>query len=561
MGILSEFRQNLFLNPEPLKGTGRYKENKWQIKSHIPYDGTQHWIIYDFINEKIFRKDINKELVEKDTPENKYKNESEEFIDFDMKEYIEKISSKTMLEYQIPEGKTVLAVFPDDEFTTENVDEIFYNTFHTTAQKKICKKSIEQISKVEYTLNKNFHWLWFRLDGAKISKKIITRASSWIKMNPELEFHLWTNLKNEEEVGDFFAGVRDHPDFVETFKKNVTIHYYDDLWNITREFCEGLKNVNGLVLWGNLLDIINNVQDRASMIFKTDVVRCIILYMIGGWYADFNDTYCFVPLKYVIHPDQKDFIYLGSDYNHRHNNNYIMYSPKENEIWLSNILKLVLFSFKIYKVLEVKDETYSVFARALFKTIAAICEEIKEGYIFEEIMKRLNNWITLMNKETEEMLKRNDINLPIPLDVKMNEFLLFIKYILNRENPHSALTQRYNYEMSQVRSVAKIENSYRMFWKERPAITYTPEESDIKFWKNYLVSKNSIYNTLLQVNLKNMIYMTNMGTFFASDKMTEYVYSIPYCYVHENFTFISALGHVGDGTCTGNVKDYNHDYI
>jgi hypothetical protein len=31
--------------------------------------------------------------------------------------------------------------------------------------------------------------------------------------------------------------------------------------------------------------------------------------------------------------------------------------------------------------------------------------------------------------------------------------------------------------------------------------------------------------------------------------------------VHENFCFISALGHIGDGTCTGNVKDYNHNYI
>ena len=38
MGILSEFRQNLFLNPEPLKATGKYKDNKWKIDSHITYD-------------------------------------------------------------------------------------------------------------------------------------------------------------------------------------------------------------------------------------------------------------------------------------------------------------------------------------------------------------------------------------------------------------------------------------------------------------------------------------------------------------------------------------------
>jgi hypothetical protein len=562
MGILSEFRQNLFINPEPLKANNKYKENKWRIDANIPYDEKVHWIIYDFINEKIFRKNITKELLEKDTEENVYKNEDGQAIEFDMKEYIEKYSSQTMLEYQIPEGKTVLCLFPDNEFSKENIDEIFYNTLHTTMQKRICKKSIEQISKIEYTLNNKFHWLWFRLDGAKISKKIITRASSWIKMNPELEFHLWTNLRTEEDVGDFFAGVKDHPDFKDVFSKNVQIHYYDEIWSLTREFCQGLKNTNnGLNIWGNLVEIINNVQDRASMIFKTDVVRCIILYMLGGWYADFNDTYCFVSLKYIIHPDQKEFVYMGSDYNHRHNNNYIMYSPQGHEVWLNNILKLMVFSFKIHKILEIKDEKYAIFVRAIIKTLAGIAEKSKGGYLFDEMSKRLNNWITLMNKETAEMLERNDIKLPISLDVKMNEFFLFIKYILNRENPHSPLVKRYNYEMGYVKSVAKIENSYKLFWREKPTDGYEPEEDDIKFWKEFNVSRGSIYNTLLQVNLKNMIYMTNMGTFFASEKMTEYVYSIPYCYVHENFTFISALGHVGDGTCTGNVKDYNHNYL
>jgi hypothetical protein len=564
MSILTDFRQSLFKNPEPLKANDKYKENKHSLGAHIPYDETKHWVIYDFVNDKIYRKEMTPELLKKDTPENKFKNEEGEVIDFEMKDHIQKFSSGVMIEYQIPDGNWVLCLFDDKIYSLEDEDTLFYNTLHTTIQKKIYKKTKEDIAKIEYNLEKEFHWLWFRLDSGKLSKKIITRACSWIRMNPDFNFNLWTNMKSEKEVKDFFSDVEDMEEYQTLFKDKVKVHLFDELWELTLEFCEGLKNINGVPMWSNLIDIVNNVQDRASMIFKTDVVRCIILYMKGGWYADFNDTYCFVSLKYIIHPEKGDFIYMGSDYNHRHNNNYIMYSPKKHEVWLSNTLKLILFSFKIHRILELKEDVYANFVRCIFKTIASILEKKTEGcHIFEEIIKRLHNWITATNKETKEMLERCNIIIPIPLDMKMNEFILFIKYIMMREAPNSPMYKRFCEELNKVKGVGHLETSYRFTWKDDkpPEELYIPDARDIKFWKEHIISKTAIYNTLLQVNLKNMIYMTNMGSFFASENASKYVYSIPYCYVHENFCFISALGHIGDGTCTGNVKDYNHNYI
>lgn len=567
----TENRQKLFLNPEPLKRNSKYKSNPYIITNNVFFDSTKHWIIFDFINGKTFRKEISKETLEKDTPENKYKDESQTDIDFEMEDYLRKIreaypnkNDLTYVDFTIPEGKQVLAIFDGKEFSTEDEDELFYNCLHTTMQKKIVKKDKEYISKIEYNLNPEFHWLWFRLDANKLAPKIIKRAITWVKMNPQLNFNLWTNIRTEEEVEDYFSLVASDPiigeDYKNIFLPRVKVHLFLDLWTITKEFCESIPINNNLATWSNMLDIINNNLDRSSMIFKTDVVRCMILYMKGGWYADFNDTVCLINLKYVQKPDEPETIYMGSDYNHRHNNNYIMYSPAKNEIWLNNTLKALGFSFRIYRILDIKDEGFTSFSRAIIKTFAGLAEKTTEHCVFEEIVKRMNGWITTFNKETKEMLERNDIKIPIPLEVKMNEFILFIKYIMMKENPYSPLYKRMEEELSMIKNVIRIENSYRVTWEKKPTEPYVPDEKDIKFWRDFNVSKNAIFNTLLQVNLKNLMYMTNMGTFFASESASKYVYSIPYCYCTENYCWSSSgLLHIGDGSCTGSLKKYDED--
>jgi len=568
----TDARQKLFLNPEPLKRNNKYKANPYIITKNIFYDSTKHWIILDFINSKTFRKEICKETLEKDTPENKYKDDNGTDIEFDMDEYLRKIREDfpnkndiTYVDFTIPEGKQVLAIFDGKEFSTEDEDELFYNCLHTTIQKKIIKKDKDYISKIEYTLNPEFHWLWFRLDASKLSPKIISRAVTWIKMNPQIKFNLWTNIHTQDEIDDYFTLVLNEPNVAEDYKTyflpNVKIHLFKDLWDITREFCETIPIKNNLATWSNLLDIVNNKQDRSSMLFKTDVVRCMILYMKGGWYADFNDTVCLINLKYVQKPDEPETIYMGSDYNHRHNNNYIMYTPAKNEMWLNNTLKALGFSFRIYRILDIKDDGFTNFCRALIKTIGGLAEKTTEHCVIEEIVKRMHGWITAFNKETADMLERNDIKIPISLEIKMNEFILFIKYTMMKENPYSALYKRIDLELGLIKNVIRIENSYRVTWDKKPDEPYKPEETDIKFWKDFTVSKNSVFNNLIQVNLKNLMYMTNMGTFFASESASKFVYSLPYLFMTENFCWISGLGHIGDSSCCGNPKNYDDKYL
>jgi hypothetical protein len=554
--IITDLKNSLFKNAKRLKKDEKVKLHPYNINSDITFLDSKHFVIYDFVNEKIFKKDLS--IKDGNLP-NPYKNEKGEDIDFDMYDYIEENSTKTMIEYSLPEGNFALAIFDDKIYTHNDKDLFFYMIYHSSLNQKILKFDQEYINNISYNLtSKDLHWVWFRMDDSRLPSLILERCRSWIDHNPEINFHLWTNLISQEESKEWFKDIPDN--LLQFFLQNVTIHYKHEMYDVVKNFCE--KTEETFFIWSFMYEVLENYGDRGSMIFKTDLVRCMILYNLGGWYSDFNDTICFTPLKYIINPLNPEMIYIGCDYNHKDCNNYIMYCPKGDEKWFNNTKKLINYSYRLYKILEIKDEIFTNFIQSMIKSFAEVAEKANERYIFDIFGILLDKWINLYNKNVEEMLSRNNITLPLKLEFDMNKFVLLIKFILLRENPESPLVKRYLYEFSYLKNIVKIKDIYRPLWKiDKPKDPYIMDEVDHKYWKNHSVSKNAIYDVFIQTNIKALIYMTNMGSFYQKVDNNNPMYRVPYCYMHENFCFLTVIGHALDCSCTGAIKDYSKNYL
>lgn len=78
--------------------------------------------------------------------------------------------------------------------------------------------------------------------------------------------------------------------------------------------------------------------------------------------------------------------------------------------------------------------------------------------------------------------------------------------------------------------------------------------------KTLVVSSNTIYNLLFEISIRSLLNLVNIGTYFQRNNAN--VYQIPNCYVYDSFTFLTVLGHIGDGSCCGNsVYEYNEKSI
>jgi hypothetical protein len=573
MGIFSTYKKYFFENTAPLRTIkGEDLVRHYKIQPHIPYNSKIHWILYDFKNEKIYKRDISGMNTMMDFAENTYKDENGNDIDFIISEYIEKNSSNLMTEVMLPENKAILAIFKDtnnEENIISNEDYIWYNIYHTFIQGKICHKTKEYISDIKYNLIPELNWIWFRKSkDAYLTKRIVKRASSWIDLNPEITFHLWTNLENEAEVIDFFS----QADPEGTFRSRIIVHCKNETLNIAKEFCEEnfqiLKNEN---LWSLYEEILTNNNDKASMIFKTDILRCMILYMKGGWYADFNDTYGFTSLKYILNPEKRNMIYLGCDIVDRQNN-YIMYSPKYNSKWLELTSQIVKGGCNVYKIIKFKDVNFIDSVRKILKTFKDTClENNPKESIIERIIPKLNIMISIYNVKVAEMIEKYKLEIPYSFSFNFNEILLLFKYIFKAHSSfpishtNSSLSDRISYE---------LENSTTLSKNRKGEMTHRFKNFDKEhLWKETLeelqsiniedISDTTIINNIIFVNMEKLLKICNMGTYYHnSPENRKFIYNIPHCYVLGAYTFLTALGHIGDGTsCGGDICVYNDDAI
>jgi hypothetical protein len=601
MRLNSEFKKSLLESDGVFASRNKTPLNKdYKIGGKISFDRAKHWIVYDFINERIFKRTIDKLNLMGDFAENYFKDEKGVDITFDMPSYVVKNSTELMSEIQIPEGKYILVIMKSESPESESLsleDFVWYNVYHTFAQNKIFYRKPSEIASIKYNLVPALHWVWFRRGVDKLNPRIIQRAKTWIEQNPELTFHLWTNINNEEELKDFLSDIPEESRESFFGANGVIVHFKSETWSEAKEFCDEnfsilkesdsqnpSKNLRTLSpdltsskildnpnLWDFISDVLENTQDKASMIFKTDILRCMILYMRGGWYTDFNDTYCFVPLKYSVHPDKKNLIYIANDFAEKLNN-YILYSPKNNSKWLELTEQIIQKSYSVYQVLKTKDETFTKVMRSILKSfITSVSESTESGLddkpFCELIDFKMGVWLNLLNTESTKMLERQGLKLPCDLHLNSNTLMLFFRYIFSYIKKDSVLSDRISYELGHMSSLnLNRKNVYQVRWKygfkehtssdehgknlRKGAIKEIEE-----LWRDMVFPEDDMYSTLIYANVNKMLTITNMGMYFYENvENLKHAYIFPLGYCYSSLSWISSITHIADGTsCSGPV--------
>lgn len=121
------------------------------------------------------------------------------------------------------------------------------------------------------------HWIWLRLDPkkkkyGKLKSVFYKFMRTWIERNPTFEINIWT----------------DNPEFPvpKEFKDAVKIRGPNHIKSLIKRLPEQIRSKISYLYYNH-----PNVGARS------DTLRQIILYLIGGVYADINDACCLAPLK------------------------------------------------------------------------------------------------------------------------------------------------------------------------------------------------------------------------------------------------------------------------
>jgi hypothetical protein len=251
-----------------------------------------------------------------------------------------------------------------------------YNLYNVIVKHQTQMTSYDQMESLADQLTDNdrqIHWIWFRDADFYLPDKIMSRAKSWIALNPTFKFYLWTNLVDRAELGEFISllSIDNQRYFTQG---TINVKYYHETLQCVDQFCR--QYLDGDVptqTHGALLrqlyatrppittteitstttsthtitttmiktEMLNHY--KINRIFKTDLLRIIVLNIHGGIYCDFNDTICFYPMKYLLTMYREQY-FIGTDYDIEHpifRNNYLIYNSLGNPNFLERSLQCI----------------------------------------------------------------------------------------------------------------------------------------------------------------------------------------------------------------------------
>ena len=423
-----------------------------------------------------------------------------------------------------------------------------------------------EINSITYNLIPTCNWIWFKKSSNQhLHPKILTRAKSMMKENPEFEFHFWTNLETKEDIIKYFEKADPNQEFIN--QSNFIIHYKEEIYSIASNF---INNNQSKIKynWDLYKEILDNQEDYTTMVYKTDVIRCMILSFKGGWYADFNDIYCFVPLKYLVFnnlndPGTKEYLYFGCDELDCHNN-YLLYSPPNHILWKEKTIQVLNNSLEMYTDLYLTNNIQLL--DQFMKIKNDLCDIMQklvdsgnnEIYIIEIITEQLLKW-----EQEFRIIKNNYVKYNLLFNDKslINIFALMYDKI----NPSSELKNKLFSEINDVLMVRKnLQNKY-IIWKnnKQPDTKWILKQEDIDQLKNLEFDNKFIANSMVYMNVSSVMNRTNIGCLFSLENKENKkdVYQISNCHAYDNYTFLTVIGHLGDATCTGKDNSYSNTIL
>jgi hypothetical protein len=373
----------------------------------------------------------------------------------------------------------------------------------------------------------DINWVWFRRAGYRLTQEIMERATSWIIVNPDCRFHLWTDIPNHEQLDDFLSLLK--PEWRERFVSKVTIHMANETNEIVETVLTELtdKETEESIA---LLRSEFGCPERQARVYKTDFARLFILYKRGGVYADFNDLLCLAPIRdlMAIYGIDKP---LGvtdlADLNHA--SNYFMYCPTESREFF-DATKGMVKDIK-YLVRMMRDSEME----ALVKTyVYKALESCKHPTLGSQDITELH---TMFNRQQLPYVGNESIS------ASLWERILFVILVDCAPAEFKACLDARLTEMkrpARARAGRRTALEFKALNDEEVAlITSSIEEkyhaSFLFWWTDY--------------NLRTLMHFTNLPIYCRMRKIP--LSLVPYGYFMSYSCMLSWFGHIGDGTSYG----------
>ncbi len=372
------------------------------------------------------------------------------------------------------------------------------------------------------------HWVWFRKPGYRLTQEIIERAYSWIALNPDSSFHLWTDIPTVEDAEDFFGNI--DPEWKIQFLTKTTLHYADETSALIEDaltYFNDPKTEAGI----NALRAEFMSTERQARVYKTDFARLFILWAHGGMYADFNDLLCLAPMKQlfaVYDPTAPLGVTDHADLNHA--TNYFLYSPPKHSAWEAML-------------------------RAMITDIPYLVRMIRDPEIEAAVLKATQQ--VLCNFDKSEIIHFDTESLT-PVFNRMQ-----LPYIGN-ENINAQLWERLPYIILGQIAPDHLKHPIgsRLDYLKKPTrngrrgplaspVFQQLSEDDIRVMHDKLESEFHAQFLFwwTDFNLRTLMHFTNLPIFCRMRKIP--LTMIPYGYYMSYACGLSWVGHIGDGTSYG----------
>jgi mannosyltransferase OCH1-like enzyme len=443
-----------------------------------------------------------------------------------------------------------------------------YNAIVRKEKNMISYGKMEAMTKKLCDSDKQIHWVWFREKDYYLPDKIMSRAKSWINLNPEFNFYLWTDLQDEKELSDFTSKLleenrqyftnntivvkykKDVDECIDNFLKLHKNELDSDTESILKYIFKIQSNDDSQITKNKNLDelLSSNVNDyKCNRIFRTDILRAIVLSLFGGIYSDFNDTICFVPIKYLLSLYVGKY-FAGCDRSieaSESRNNYFLYSSLNNLEFINKTIKVVNNATKLYQVIMAPSymERYT---RVIHEFLARISEQntdFQEHLALELI--RLPEFKNLSEGEIVNSVIK-DVNIIAEVFCYLGTKLEICKIISER------LTQEIQNKSVISRIVGEKNTMCRMRQRRLPAIVL-PIEYDKSLSEN-VCDTYEFRDQLLLKFMKHSLFTIMDKTNIAF--IEEFKYLVPYSYFSK-LSNISMITHIYDASSFGVTKTYS----
>jgi hypothetical protein len=374
------------------------------------------------------------------------------------------------------------------------------------------------------------HWVWFRKPGYRLTQEIIERATSWIAVNPDCTFHLWTDIPTAADVDDFLSDLK--PDWRTHFLAHTTVHLADETAALIEASLADFTDDTTAAGIATLRAEFASPQ-RQARVYKTDFARLFILWTHGGVYCDFNDLLCLAPVRQLFatyDPTKPLGVSDLADLNHA--TNYFLYSPARNAEW-------------------------GAILRAMIADVPALARMIRDPEM-----------AAVMRSTTETVLRncaRAEYTACDVLALQTCFGRMQLPYIGN-EHISDALFERMPYIIlcDLAPDAHKHVFRTRMDWIRRPPRATrrggasaappafpTLDEVGIAAVQERIteVFEAQFLFWWTDFNLRTLMHFTNLPIYCRMRKM--HLEMIPYGYYMSYACMVSWVGHIGDGTSYG----------